>query len=197
MEEKRNDREIIHCTVLGTLSSAMHVLTPYFLSLAIQRSSPHTALHSLAILSEGSFHENFQSVGETAASAPEESQTCTCLPAARLQAALLLAGVGNLDFFVIRGEGDPWNDGVKGGWNCCPNRAPTVACPIPQGHRMCFIRYCGQSLAPKSWWAESTFSLAGQGFHYLLDGPNVRAYQNQLEELIAIIWTPELCKTIS
>lgn len=34
-------------------------------------------------------------------------------------------------------------------------------------------------------------------FHYLLGGPNVRAYQNQMEKLIAIIWTPELCKTIS
>lgn len=58
--------------VLGTLSSVMHVLTQYFLSLAIQRSSPHTALQSLGILLE-QFHENFQSAGVKLLPVPQRS----------------------------------------------------------------------------------------------------------------------------
>lgn len=62
------------CTVLvlGTLSSAMHVLTQCFLSLAIQRSSPHAALESLGILSE-QFYENLQSVGVKLLPVPQRS----------------------------------------------------------------------------------------------------------------------------
>lgn len=85
--------------VLGAHSSAMYVPAQCFF-LAVERSlqSPPSTPVPWDLLR--SVSGNFFSVSwcETAASPSEESHTFTCLPAARLGAALLLAGVGEPGF---------------------------------------------------------------------------------------------------
>lgn len=126
-----------------------------------------TALQSLGILSE-QFLGNFQSVGVKLLPVPQRSHkhaSCNTAPGS------LAPGWGGRTWVSCssRGEGNPRNDGVKGGGNCCPNRASIVVCSIPQGAghriRMCFpwvlthqlfTRHCGSSLlcqilAPRSW----------------------------------------------
>lgn len=213
IERKCNGREIIHCTSVrdSFLSHACpHTMFPFPGN--TKEQSPHSTPVPWNLLRAVPWKLSV-SWCETAASPPEDSQTCTCLPATQLQAALLLAGVGEPGF-PGKQEEKVTHETMEsnGSWNCCPNRASILLCPIPQGTtelRVCFpsilthqlfTRHCGSSLlcqilALKSWWANLLSGWTGRvmtAFRYLLGGPNVCAYQNQLEELTAITWIQEL-----
>lgn len=199
MEGKCNDREIMHCTSVrdSFLSHACpHIVFPFPGN--TKEQSPRSTRVPWDPLRAVSW-KLAVSWCETAASPPEESQTCACLPVTQLQAALLLAGVGEPGFLCNQEEKVTHEmTESQGSWNRCPNGASISVCPIPQGagHRIknVFPQHPDTSALHQALWEQPSLPnscsqilmsrvnlLSGwigrvmTAFHYLLGGPNVCA----------------------
>lgn len=131
--------------LLGTLSSAVYVPTQCFLSLAVERSwqsPPSTPVPwDLLRAVSGKF---FQSVWNCCQS--PRGITNIHLPCCNTLDNLpqpLLAGVGEPEFPSNQEEKVTYEMmESKGNWNCCPNRAFILVCPIPQGAGPWELRMC-------------------------------------------------------
>lgn len=109
--------------------------------------------------SQSSLMTTFQSVGVKLLPVPRgvtnmHLPSCTSAPG-----SLAPGWVGEPGFLCNQEEKVTHKRMESKGWNCCPNRAPIIVCPIPKGAghriRMCFpwilthqlfTRHCGSSL---------------------------------------------------